>query len=338
MVDSRLRKVDYILAVFLCMVFFSGKIHAQTGSEDYLVVNRLTRENGLPDQDVNGIYFDSRGYAWISTFGGGLVRFDGDSFIKFSEKNGSISVGDIVSQCREDRFGRLWVPGAGGLDILDLKTLSLMGDIPGISKAWRRSHPAAALRRDSMGFIWFTSNDMLFRVAFSDDGNRVLVDSLKCNVSNDNLMPKACDVENDGSVWITLNGYFFKVRQIEGKGLHVTKVLPDMFIGDDNRATAYQRIGNDVWIGTQKGLYMVDIASGSYQWESTFENGFWTYSMEEAETGLKATLRDLTENLERDVNVCCMGLSGMMHGYLAFDRNWGLLVPFRTWQPDTMVG
>ena len=74
------------------------------------------------------------------------------------------------------------------------------------------------------------------------------------------------------------------------------------------------------------------IASGSYQWESTFENGFWTYSMEEAETGLKATLRDLTENLERDVNVCCMGLSGMMHGYLAFDRNWGLLVPFRTWQ------
>ena len=265
MVDSRLRKVDYILAVFLCMVFFSGKIHAQTGSEDYLVVNRLTRENGLPDQDVNGIYFDSRGYAWISTFGGGLVRFDGDSFIKFSEKNGSISVGDIVSQCREDRFGRLWVPGAGGLDILDLKTLSLMGDIPGISKAWRRSHPAAALRRDSMGFIWFTSNDMLFRVAFSDDGNRVLVDSLKCNVSNDNLMPKACDVENDGSVWITLNGYFFKVRQIEGKGLHVTKVLPDMFIGDDNRATAYQRIGNDVWIGTQKGLYMVDIASGSYQ-------------------------------------------------------------------------
>ena len=265
MVDSRLRKVDYILAVFLCMVFFSGKIHAQTGSEDYLVVNRLTRENGLPDQDVNGIYFDSRGYAWISTFGGGLVRFDGDSFIKFSDKNGSISVGDIVSQCREDRFGRLWVPGAGGLDILDLKTLSLMGDIPGISKAWRRSHPAAALRRDSMGFIWFTSNDMLFRVAFSDDGNRVLVDSLKCNVSNDNLMPKACDVENDGSVWITLNGYFFKVRQIEGKGLHVTKVLPDMFIGDDNRATAYQRIGNDVWIGTQKGLYMVDIASGSYQ-------------------------------------------------------------------------
>ena len=262
--DSGSRKVDFILAVFLCLAIFPGKMHAQAGTEDYVVVNRLSRENGLPDQDVNGIYFDSRGYAWVSTFGGGLVRYDGDSFIRFTEKNGSRSVGDIVSQCREDRFGRLWVPSAGGLDILDLKTLTLLGDLPGMSETWRHSHSPAALRKDSDGCIWFTSNDMLFRVAFTDDGNSCIVDSLKCNVMNDNLMPKATDVENDGSVWITLNGHFFKVRQIEGKGLHVSKILPDIYIGDDNRATAFLRSGNDVWIGTQKGLYKVDITSGSY--------------------------------------------------------------------------
>ena len=113
-----------------------------------------------------------------------------------------------------------------------------------MSDAWRHSHSPAALRRDSAGCIWFTSNDMLFRVAFTEDGNSVIVDSLKCNVMNDNLMPKACDVENDGSVWITLNGHFFKVRQIEGKGLHVSKILPDIYIGDDNRATAFLRSGN----------------------------------------------------------------------------------------------
>ena len=265
MVDSTVRKVDYILAVFLCLLFSTTRILAQAGAEDYLVVNRLSREDGLPDQDINGIYFDEKGYAWISTFGGGLVRYDGDSFINFSGHDGSRSIGDIVSQCREDRFGRLWVPGAGGLDILDLKTLSLKGDYPGMSETWRRSHSPAALRRDSDGCIWFTSNDMLFRVAFSDDGNMFLVDSLKCNVMNDNLMPKACDVENDGSVWITLNGRFFKVRQIEGKGLHLTKILPDIYIGDDNRATAFLRAGNDVWIGTQKGLYKVDITSGGHE-------------------------------------------------------------------------
>ena len=148
MVDKFSKRVDFLLAVFICFAFPTGRIHAQTGAEDYMVINRLSRENGLPDQDINGLYFDDRGYAWISTFGGGLVRYDGDSFIKFSSKNDPESMGDIVRQCREDRFGRLWVP-AVGIDILDMKTLTHMGDFPGMSKAWRQSHSPAALRSDS---------------------------------------------------------------------------------------------------------------------------------------------------------------------------------------------
>ena len=264
MVDKFFGRVDLILAVFACVVFLPVGLCAQTDAENYLVINKLSRENGLPDQDVNGIFFDSKGYSWISTFGGGLVRYDGDSFIKFSTKTDPEFKGDIVSQCREDPFGRLWIPGAGGMEILDLESLTLMGDFPGMSKAWRHSHFPAALRSDSKGCLWFTSNDMLFRVAFSDDGNRFIVDSLQCNVANDNLMPKACDVENDGSVWITLNGHFFKVRQIEGRGLRTSEIFPDINIGEDNRATAYLRSGNDVWIGTTKGLYRIDISSGNY--------------------------------------------------------------------------
>ena len=262
--DSIARKVDLFLAFFLLLALFPEKTHAQGGSEDYLVIERLSRDSGLPDQDINGIYFDERGYAWISTFGGGLVRYDGDSFIKFSENTDTKSIGGIVSQCREDRYGRLWVPEAGGLHILDMKSFTLLGDFPGMSKAWRHSLSPAALRKDSQGCIWFTSNDMLYRVAFADDGNRFVVDSLKCFVSNYNLMPKTGDVENDGSVWITLGGHFFKVRQIEGRGLLLNEILPDINIGEDNRATAYLRSGNDVWVGTMDGLYKIDIVSGNY--------------------------------------------------------------------------
>ena len=262
MVDRLFRKVDFLLAVFLLLAFTPGILHAQAGAEDYLVIERLSRENGLPDQDINGIFFDSKGFAWISTFGGGLVRYDGDSFIRFSDTHDPESVGDIVRQCREDRFGRLWIPDAGGMDILDLKTLTLLGDFPGMSKAWRRTHSPAALRTDTDGCMWFTSGEWLFRVAFADDGKRFIVDSLLCDVTNENLMPKAEDVESDGSVWITLNGHFYKVRQIEGKGLCTSEILPDMDIGEDNRATAFLRAGNDVWIGTQRGLYRVDMATG----------------------------------------------------------------------------
>ena len=250
--------------IFLRLVLLPGMLHAQRGAEDYLVVERMSRESGLPDQDINGIYFDSKGYAWISTFGGGLVRYDGDSFIRFSKKTDPNSVGDFVSQCCEDDYGRLWVPDAGSMNLLDLKSLSVAEGFSGVSKAWLRTHPSGSLSKDAKGCIWFTSNDRLFRVAFSDDGNRFIVDSLQCNVSNDNLMPKAADVESDGSVWITLNGHFFKVRQIDGRGLCVSKVLPGINIGSDNTATAFLRVGNEVWIGTQKGLYKADIVSGNY--------------------------------------------------------------------------
>ena len=69
-------------------------------------------------------------------------------------------------------------------------------------------------------------------------------------------------------------------------------------------------------------------SSGDYTWQSKFENGVWTYEMDEAIKGLKIALSTI-KNRE---SVSAIGVSGMMHGYLAFDKNWNLLVPFRTWQ------
>ena len=70
------------------------------------------------------------------------------------------------------------------------------------------------------------------------------------------------------------------------------------------------------------------VSSGDYTWKSSFENGIWTYSLDEVWKGLKAALSGVT-NRE---NIAAMGVSAMMHGYLAFDKDWNLLVPFRTWQ------
>ena len=59
----------------------------------------------------------------------------------------------------------------------------------------------------------------------------------------------------------------------------------------------------------------------------------WTYSLDEVWTGLKTALSGV-ENRE---TVSAMGVSAMMHGYIAFDKDWNLLVPFRTWQ-NTITG
>ena len=70
------------------------------------------------------------------------------------------------------------------------------------------------------------------------------------------------------------------------------------------------------------------VSSGDYTWKSNYENGIWTYDLEEVWKGLKAALSGV-ENRE---SVRAMGVSAMMHGYLAFDADWNLLTPFRTWQ------
>ena len=70
------------------------------------------------------------------------------------------------------------------------------------------------------------------------------------------------------------------------------------------------------------------VSSGDYTWASRFENGVWTYPLEEVWTGLKAAI----SKVEDRQTVAAMGVSAMMHGYLAFDRDWNLLTPFRTWQ------
>ena len=75
------------------------------------------------------------------------------------------------------------------------------------------------------------------------------------------------------------------------------------------------------------------VSSGDYTWASRYENGVWTYPLEEVWTGLKSAL----SRVENRDDVAAAGVSAMMHGYLAFDRDWNLLVPFRTWQ-NTITG
>jgi sugar (pentulose or hexulose) kinase len=79
------------------------------------------------------------------------------------------------------------------------------------------------------------------------------------------------------------------------------------------------------------------IASGGHGWENRYENGLWTYRLEDVWTGLQECYRSLCNEIAEKYDtqlqaVGAIGLSAMMHGYLAFDPQGGLLVPFRTWR------
>lgn len=84
------------------------------------------------------------------------------------------------------------------------------------------------------------------------------------------------------------------------------------------------------------------IASGSHEWENRYENGIWTYSLEDVWTGLQESYRKLSDEVSQRYStpiqtIGAIGFSAMMHGYMAFDSEANLLVPFRTWR-NTITG
>lgn len=84
------------------------------------------------------------------------------------------------------------------------------------------------------------------------------------------------------------------------------------------------------------------VASGSFEWENRLEENIWTYHLDDVWKGLQESYRDLAEDVQNKYGVPLkklggIGFSAMMHGYMAFNREGELLVPFRTWR-NTMTG
>ncbi len=82
------------------------------------------------------------------------------------------------------------------------------------------------------------------------------------------------------------------------------------------------------------------IAVGTFDWENSLVDGYWTYAQEELDNGIAAAYASLKEDVLQRYGVTlrrlgALGVSAMMHGYLPFDAEGRLLVPFRTWRNTT---
>ncbi len=79
------------------------------------------------------------------------------------------------------------------------------------------------------------------------------------------------------------------------------------------------------------------IASGSHDWENSYVNNMWTYSLEEVWKGIQDSYQKMASDVKQQYGVKlktigAIGFSAMMHGYMVFSKEDELLVPFRTWR------
>ena len=82
------------------------------------------------------------------------------------------------------------------------------------------------------------------------------------------------------------------------------------------------------------------LASGAHDWENRFEDGYWTYHLDDVWTGIQDAYARLAADYkarygEELRQVGALGVSAMMHGYLPFDGAGQQLAAFRTWRNTT---
>ncbi|MBF0815221.1 ATPase [Microbacterium paludicola] len=120
----------------------------------------------------------------------------------------------------------------------------------------------------------------------------------------------------------------------------MTHAETDTAIADDIRAG---RTALGIELGSTRikacliALDGTTVAAGSHAWENELVDGLWTYSLEAVHDGLRSAFAELVADAEerhgvRPATAGSIGVSAMMHGYLAFDDAGELLVPFRTWR------
>lgn len=247
----------YILSL-IAALFITLSSFAQGSLPSRFNVSYLNMAAGMPNNFADDIFQDSYGFVWISTHGGGLVRYDGFNYMNFNLGSSSISLRS--NSCRnvyEDHFKRLWIAFEEGPQVLDLKTMQPV--IPPCENEKVEAQLNKALKNlctrmycDAKGNVWMVSFNLLTRISFNEKGevNRVLSISYPYNAPDLGL----CDVYRNGTVVMCNNGVVSEFS-VQNNRL-VAKNISSMFLPLDYRyAGAVISYHGKIWLGTNRGLY-----------------------------------------------------------------------------------
>ena len=247
----------YILSL-IAALFITLSSFAQGSLPSRFNVSYLNMAAGMPNNFADDIFQDSYGFVWISTHGGGLVRYDGFNYMNFNLGSSGISLRS--NSCRnvyEDHFKRLWIAFEEGPQVLDLKTMQPV--IPPCENKKVEAQLNKALKNlctrmycDAKGNVWMVSFNLLTRISFNEKGevNRVLSISYPYKAPDLGL----CDVYRNGTVVMCNNGVVSEFS-VQNNRL-VAKNISSMFLPLDYRyAGAVISYHGKIWLGTNRGLY-----------------------------------------------------------------------------------
>lgn len=223
--------------------------------------SQLKIEDGLPNNYVDDIFKDSKGFLWVST-SNGLSRYDGYEFRHYHTSSDAVHLkSNFVKKVCEDNFNRLWIGTEEGVDVLDMQTnrLAELNLPPGVLK-----QGCSHVFNDSEGCIWIISVDNLYKISFNEAGQVSNISTLTLKQEEKEIQITTIN-QIDKEIWIGYNHSLYKVTQKQAT-LSLSKALP-INIFDTKVSTIHCLLqkNSEIWIGTNRGLYCYNKETNSHQ-------------------------------------------------------------------------
>ncbi|MCQ2251941.1 MAG: response regulator [Bacteroidales bacterium] len=249
-----------LISLLLIVAAISGAIaQSETPSRDYssqFLYSYLTVENGLSNNFVDGIYKDSHGFVWISTMGGGLQRYDGYDLLQINTRSNFRVKSNYVRKVCEDNFNRLWIASERGVDVMDLTTYSKSDDIDDSANDFNT--PARVIIKDSRGSIWITYDKSITRIDFDTKGN--ISNTYHLHPGSYSKTPITAIYELDGQMLAGIDNKLMKISN-DNRGNLISTPFNTAIKMNCISVKCIATKENEIWIGTDNGLYRYNIAT-----------------------------------------------------------------------------
>ena len=214
----------------------------------------ITEEVGLPHNYIDDIYKDSKGYIWVATHNG-IGRYNGYQFLHYDTRTSSVKLkSNFVHKICEDNHQRLWIGTEEGISIIHLNNYqetSILSDIyPETNEIFHSN--IETIYKDKEGNLWISTDTSLWCLEFNDEG--AIQDYYHLEHGAQSSIHAIIDLG-----WCICAGIDNHVCQIKRSPKHQLKVgnfskLLEPFT-QDWRILCMETHGDDLWIGTNRGLF-----------------------------------------------------------------------------------
>ena len=157
----RKRSARLYLWLIFCLCYPTVWLYAVQSSSRFSLAT-ITMNEGLPYNFVDDILKSSDGYLWVTTYGGGVARYDGHEFVTFhtnATDKTRVLKSNFVEKLAEDTFHRIWMAGEAGIELLSIENMQILSaeSLQSRQMTALMKQPSSFLLVSKAGNLWVCS-------------------------------------------------------------------------------------------------------------------------------------------------------------------------------------